>query len=254
MRTFLVVLILLFVAGIGAQSIGPGAAIPAVAYLPGVGATFWQSDVVIHNPNDSPTTVSLLLFPEIKDGETTPEIKTEEDTVPARGQLTLSNVVGTVFHQPPNTKGALSVSSTNGASLVVGSRTYTFGDDGGSFGQDVFGILVTDRGWASGVREDSFYRTNVGIFLPVPPAQGQTVAFSIIVRDPDGEEVASGSIDFGAAGLRQRPLSDFVVSQLFSGSIEVICSDPSYFWYGYISRIDNISGDAVYRPLRGKEF
>ncbi len=144
--------------------------------------------------------------------------------------------------------------SEDGSSVVVGSRTYTFGLDGGTFGQDVSGIIVADRAWAAGAAHDSSFRTNVGLYLPVGPAEGQTVDFTVTVRDPDGEVAGSGVVKFSDTGMQQHSLAAFGVEQLVSGSVEVACADPSYFWYGYISRVDQISGDAVYRPLRGMPF
>lgn len=238
----------------GAQGIGPGGAVPAVANLPGVAGTFWQSDVVIHNPGETQTSVRLLLFPEIRDGGPVFDPMTSDSmTVPALGQLNISNVVQTVFGMI-NAKGALSVISENGAPVVIGSRTYTFGDDGGTYGQEIFGILVSDRAWAAGAQNDSLYRTNVGVYLPVGPPQGSTVDFEVIIRDASGNEVTRGTMPFPAAGMQQRSLTSFGADQLLDGSIEVVCSDPDFFWYGYISRVDQISGDAVFRPLRGSAF
>ncbi len=239
----------------GTQGIGPGGAIPAVANLPGLGGTFWQSDVVIHNPGESQISVRLLLFPEIRNGAPVFEPLTSDSmTVPALGELTVFNVVQSVFGMI-DTKGALSVISEDFSPIVIGSRTYTFGDDGGTFGQEVFGILVSDRAWAAGAQNDSLYRTNVGVYLPPPgPAQGSTVDFEVIVRDPTGAEVGRGTMRFPDAGMQQRNLSAMGADLLLEGSVEVVCSDPSYFWFGYISRVDQISGDAVYRPLRGMGF
>ncbi len=238
----------------GAQGIGPGGAVPAVANLPGLAGSFWQSDVIVHNPGENQISIRLLLFPEIRAGAPQFEPLTSDSmSVPALGQLTLSNVVQTVFGKI-NTKGALSVLSEDGSPLVIGSRTYTFGADGGTFGQEVFGILVSDRAWAAGVQNDGLYRTNVGIYLPVAPPLGSTVDFEVIVRDPSGTEVGRGMLEFPAAGMQQKNVSFVGAEQLLDGSVEVVCSDPSFFWYGYTSRIDQSTGDAVYRPLRGMGF
>ncbi len=238
-----------------AQGIGPGGAVPAVANLPGLAGTFWQSDVIIHNPGETQISVRLLLFPEIRDGGPVFDdwLTSDSMTVPALGQLTVSNVVQSVFGMI-DTKGALSVISEDYSPIVIGSRTYTFGDDGGSYGQEVFGIMVSDRAWAAGAQNDSLYRTNVGVFLPAPPAQGSLIDFEVIVRDSTGTEITRGTMPFPAAGMQQRSLSSLGADLLLDGSVEVICSDPSYFWFGYISRVDQISGDAVFRPLRGMAF
>ncbi|RLE24977.1 MAG: hypothetical protein DRJ61_08670 [Acidobacteria bacterium] len=237
-----------------AQGIGPGGAVPAVANLPGLAGTFWQSDVIIHNPGETQISIRLLLFPEIRNGG--PEfdpVTSDSMSVPALGQLTISNVVQSVFGKI-NTKGALSVISEDGSPIVIGSRTYTYDDDGGSYGQEVFGILVSDHAWASGAQNDSLFRTNVGVYMPIAPAQGSTVDFEVIIRDSSGTEITRGTMPFPAAGMQQRSLSSLGADQLLDGSVEVVCSDPSFFWYGYISRVDQISGDAVFRPLRGMGF
>jgi len=205
MRRF--VPIALFLIGItvqvGAQGIGPGGGIPAVAHLPGVSGTFWQSDVIVHNPGPRQIAVRLLLFPEIRDGGPVFDpITSDSFSIPAMGQLTLSNVVQSIFGMI-NTKGALSVVSEDGSPVAIGSRTYTFGLDGGTYGQEVFGILVSDRAWAPGAKNDSLFRTNVGVFLPVGPPQGSTVSFEVIVRDPQGEEIGRGTMDFPTAGMQQ---------------------------------------------------
>ncbi|MEN8164913.1 MAG: hypothetical protein ABFS37_12345 [Acidobacteriota bacterium] len=250
----LALMLLVVTMAVGAQGIGPGGAVPAVANLPGLAGTFWQSDVIVHNPGESQISVRLLLFPEIRDGGPAFDPLTSDSmTVPALGQLTVSNVVQSVFGMI-DAKGALSVISEDGSPIVIGSRTYTFGDDGGTFGQEVFGILVSDRAWAAGAQNDSLYRTNVGVYLPVPPAQGSLVDFEVIVRDSNGTEITRETMPFPAAGMQQRSLSSLGADQLLGGSVEVICSDPSFFWYGYISRVDQISGDAVFRPLRGMGF
>lgn len=246
--------LLLVAAHAGAQSIGPGAIVPAVANLPGIAGTFWQSDVTVYNPNEAQVPVRLLLYPEIRGGEQTFEpVTSDQMTIPPLGQVTFSNVVQSVFGMI-NAKGALSVIAEDGSPIVVGSRTFTFGADGGTFGQDVSGNLVADRAWAAGAEHDSFYRTNVGIFLPVAPPTGQVVGFTVTVRDAAGGEVASETVNFTDTGMQQHSLGAFGVEQIVSASIEVVCSDPTYFWFGYISRVDQISGDAVYRPLRGMEL
>lgn len=243
--------LVLLIGSLGAQGIGPGAAVPAVASLPGLNGTFWQSDVLVQNPGETATSVRFLLFPEIRNGEQVFEPMTSDSfSIPAHGQLTKSNVVQSVFGLF-NVKGALSVISEDGSTVVVGSRTYTYGSDGGSFGQEVFGVLSKDRAWAAGLRNDAFYRTNIGIYLPIPPAGGQTLSFEITLRDAEGEIVGTDTMDFVEAGLIQHSVSSFAGENLAAASVEVLCSDSGALWYGYMSRVDQTSGDAVFRPLRG---
>jgi len=243
-----------FLVPVGAQGIGPGAAVPAVASLPGMNGTYWQSDVVIQNPGETATSVRFLLFPEIRNGEETFEAMTSDPfTIPAHAQLTKTNIVQSVFGLF-NVKGGLSVISEDGTNIVVGSRTYTYGPDGGSYGQEVFGILSRDRSWAAGVENDSLYRSNIGIYLPMSPAAGTTLSFEINLYDGEGRLIASDTMNFPFAGLIQHTVSSFCEDQIPAASVEVVCSDPDAVWYAYLSRVDQTSGDAVCRPLRGVSF
>lgn len=232
-----------------AQAIGPGGPIPAVANLPGVGGTFWQSDVSIVNLDLTPTTVSLTLLPEIRNGGQLFEPIMVERSIPAGGQITLTNIVLSVFNRPGD-KGGLLVFSQNGAPLVLASRTFTSAQTGGTYGQDVHGVLVAKRAWVGGVRHDAAYRTNVGVLLPVDPPPGTTLEFTVTVRDAAGADVASGSFVLPAAGLLQRSLSNFGVGLLLDGQLEITCSDPSQPWSAFVSQVDQTTGDAVYRAAR----
>jgi len=171
-------------------------------------------------------------------------------SIPAHGQITKTNVVFSVFGLV-NAKGALSIISEDGAPVVVASRTYTYGADGGSYGQEVFGILSKDRAWAGGLENDSLFRTNFGIYVPIDPVAGSVLSFEAIFRNAGGEEIGRETINFPAAGMIQRSLSTVVGDAVSSASIELVCSDSGAVWYAYVSRVDQISGDAVFRPLRG---
>lgn len=234
----------------GAQTLGPGGAIPAVANLPGLGGTFWQSDVSIANLDPAPTTVTLTLLPEIRNGAQAFAPMMVTRSVPAGAQLTLTNIVQSVFDRPGE-KGALLVNSQTGAPLVLASRTFTSATSGGTYGQDVYGVLVGGRGWVGGLRHDASYRTNIGVMLPALSQPGVPVEFTVTVRDAAGTEVAQGVLQLPAAGLLQKSLSAFGVDLLLDGQVEIGCSDPSLTWYAYASRVDQTTGDPVYRALRG---
>jgi hypothetical protein len=249
----MLVVILIWVPESFAQFVGPGGTIPAVANLPGRNGTLWRSDVNVLNMNQTDTSVVLLLLPEISRGEGAfePQV-TDPIQIPAGRQLTLSNVLQTKFDLT-NTKGGLTIFSLDGAPLVISSRTYTVAEGGGSFGQEVSGTLVASTGWVSGLRHDSLFRTNVGVFLPVEPEPDTAAVFSVTVYRADGTEVASGSILFEAAGLQQKSLDAFDVEGLLDGYLEITCSDPGFAWYGYASIVDQLTGDPVYRAVIGRQ-
>jgi hypothetical protein len=240
-------LFLLITAAASAQFVAPGGTIPAVANNAGGQGTFWRSDVSVLNLNSEETSVVLLLLPELENSGPAFEPQTSDPiSIAGNGQKTFANVVTSVFGLR-NVKGGLSVFSTDGAYLSLASRTYTNAAQGGSYGLNVYGVLVADTAWIANVEHDGFYRTNVGVFVPTDPPAPPLV-FYVTVFDADGDEVASGSLVFDQAGLRQKSLDFFGVDDpLLDGWIEVRCGDPTAIWYGYATVIDNVSGDSVYR-------
>lgn len=253
-RVLLGIVGLLVAGSVSAQFAAPGGTIPVVANIPGVNS-FWRSDVSILNVGGKDTTVQLILHPEIQDGQPTFQMKTTQPIpVPAGKQVMLSNIVQATFGLL-NVKGALQIFSTDGTPLVIGSRTYTAGSEG-SYGQDVTSVLVAGSAWVPGIEHDSVFRTNVGIFWP----WNQPVQFTVEVFDNDGHKVSKGTkeaVTFSQAGLQQRGLTTFGVSQLPSGFIVITCSDSVTPWYAYATKVDGPankgasgSNDGVYRPAR----
>ncbi|MEE4271845.1 MAG: hypothetical protein V2I67_09225 [Thermoanaerobaculales bacterium] len=236
-----------------AQFVAPGGAVPVVANLPGLNNTDWRTDVSIVNLADTETSVLMLLQPEIADGEPAFEpVLSEPVSIAAGEQRTLRNIVEAFFGMS-NTKGALSVFTNDGAPLVISARIYTLDDDGGSYGQNVEGVLVANTAWAAGIAHDDFYRTNFGIYLPFDPPVGQTTRFVVNAFDRDGEQVGTANVYFTAAGVQQRSLNALGVQGLLDGYLEIRCLDPSVAFYAYASRVDQVSGDAVFRQAKGRQ-
>ena len=245
--------LVLWAPAVSAQFVAPGATIPVVANTPGVGGTYWRSDVSVLNINDWDISVVLILLPEIRNGAGTFEpMVTDPITIPANNQHTMPNVVQTEFGLV-NRKGALSVLSLDGSPITAISRVYTFGEDGGTFGQDVHPVLVANTAWAPGVRQDSLFRTNVGIFLPLDPLPGTTTVFTVTVYDADGTVAGLGTTSFPQAGVIQKNVEVFGVGTLLDGYAVITCADPSVAWYAYSSQVDRTTGDAVYHAARGRQ-
>lgn len=248
----LTAVVLVWSAVAGAQFVAPGGSIPVVANLPGEEETFWHSDVSIYNLSAAATSVTLVLFPELTDEGPAFEMMTYGPVpIPGGGQVTLPDVVARNF-QLHDVKGGLSVFSDDFQPLVLASRTYTDAPDGGSFGQNVTGVAISRKGWVAGIQQDGFFRTNIGIFLPTDPSP-DTIVFAITIRDGAGEEVGSGSLLFDQAGLQQMNLALFGVQPpLLDGTVEIRCDEAYVVWFAYASVVDQITGDAVFRPAIGQ--
>jgi hypothetical protein len=251
----LAALVILAASPAAAQFVAPGGTIPAVSgSVHGENGTIWRSNVSVLNPNSAPTSVVFVLYPEIRTNGPVFEVQ-QSDPIPidGNGQLTIANVVTSLFGEREK-NGALSIFSTDGAPLVLASRTSTPGPNGGSFGLNVYGVLAADTAWIANVEHDSAFRTNIGIFTPLDPPNGQSLVFVVTIFDADGVEVDSGSLIFDEAGLKQKNLDFFGVDEaLLDGWVEIRCGDPSAIWYAYATVIDNITGDSVYRAAITQE-
>jgi len=253
-RIFLTMVLFLMAASIaGAQFVAPGASVPVVASLPGLNNTDWRTDVSVVNLAATQTSIVLLLLPEIRDGQPVFEpIISDPVNIAAGDQLTMRNIVESFFGLS-DTKGALSVFSTDGAPLVISARIYTYGDDGGSYGQNVEGVQVANKAWASGISHDDFYRTNVGVYLPFEPPPGSPIRIHIRIFENDGDQVGSGTLTFRNVGVQQLSLTAFGVNGLLDGYVEFECLDPTANFFAYASRVDEVSGDAVFRQAKGRQ-
>jgi len=248
-------LILCAAAPAAAQFVAPGGAIPAVANNPGQNDTFWRSDVSIFNLSTTDALVTLYLYPELRNAGPSFEFQTAGPyVIPGNGQLTLKNVLAAEFGLR-NVKGGLQVAS-DGPDVTLASRTYTYDPEGGgSYGLNVYGHPVfSQTAWLANVEHDGLFRTNIGVFLPFGPPEGQPLTFTVTIRSDEGTEVASGSLEFDQAGLIQKSLDFFGVDDtLLDGSVTIRCSEPIALWYGYATVTDNTSGDSVYRAAIGEE-
>ncbi len=245
-------LTVLFAAGAQAQVLGPGGTLPAVANLPGDSGTFWRTDVNIVNPNEVGTSVVLQLLPELTGPTGTPEFETilsDPVAIAPNSQLTLTNVVQSKFGLV-NVKGSLMIYTTNGAPVALSARTYTVDTQGKSYGHDVSGVLAQGSAWVGGLAEDALYRTSIGIFWPWE----EVGVFDVSVYHSDGTLAGSGPVIFPRSGLQQAFVTRFGVSNLIDGYAVITCTDPLAMWFAYGSRVDEVSGDAVFRPARSKVF
>jgi hypothetical protein len=80
-----------------------------------------------------------------------------------------------------------------------------------------------------------------------------SLRFVVRVFDREKEQVGIGNINFSVAGVQQHSVGALGVEGLLDGYIEFECLDPSLTFFAYASRVDQVSGDAVYRQAKGRQ-
>jgi len=173
--------------------------IPAAASTGGAMGSHWRTDVVVHNPAETPAYLELTLL-----GDPVGGLPGSGDTVAipdplaAGGTIILTDVVASFF--PERSSGALIVVARDGDGrplpIVATSRTWTDSEDGaGSFGQGIPATSWAEEGELNplerrivGMMSTDDVRTNVGLVNLSEMTQG---TFSIEILDGDGQSLAS---------------------------------------------------------------
>lgn len=216
--------------------------VPAVARIPGAQGTFWYSDLAIANPGESHAMVDFEYLPEGVDNSGG-GIQASTLLVPANTTWTIEDVVHELFGVDDG-KGVLRVRSTQ--HVVVASRVYTSGANGGTMGHGLQAIspdaLRPDTRVLSGVRMRGGFRTNVGVVTGEVPA---LVRFRL--RAEDGVQVGETYREVPARSMRQWNLAALFGDDLIrkpdpAGSL-VVDADADVF--AYLVVVDGSSQDPV---------
>ncbi len=216
--------------------------VPVVAHNPGSAGTYWRSDLFLHNPNEVEARVSLEYLPEETDNLAGGVVA--KVTVPAGATRVVEDVAGVLFGVT-NGKGALRIVAA--PSVVAASRTYTNRSDGGSYGLGVDALPPwapsASRKVITGIREDSVYRTNIGL---AAAAYAETI--ELILHAEDGTVLDTGSIHVQPYSLVQRSLRQLFDigdwSAFTTGWVEVAPSRQAVI--AYVSVVDGSSQDPIY--------
>jgi len=216
--------------------------VPAVARISGAQGTFWYSDLAISNPGDSYAMVDLEYLPEGRDNSSGGFFASTL-LVPSSTTWTIEDIAHEMFGVQDG-KGVLRVRSTQ--HIVVASRVYTSGADGGTMGHGLHAVspdvLRPDARVLSGVRMRGGFRTNVGVVAGEVPA---LVRFRL--RAEDGVQVGETYKEVPARSMRQWSLSTLFGADLLrqpdpAGSL-VVDADADVF--SYLVVVDGSSQDPV---------
>jgi len=211
-----------------------------VARTPGANGTYWRTDVRVCNPSSSPISITAepLGFP------SAPTIPLE---VPAKGILDLPDVLSRFGISAPSA-GALRFRSA--ASFLVFGRTQNVDPSGqrpGTFAASQAAIPVPARllgpgqtGSFSGVEQSARFRSNLALLATENGAAGE-----LTLRGPGGAAVATAPFALAANTWLQKGVADWFPGASVPAASRVDVTVSSGSADGYLSRIDNATGDPV---------
>lgn len=211
-----------------------------VAKTGGANGTFWRTDARLFNPNLYPISLSVepLGFP---------SASTLPLNVAAGAILDLPDILSRFGVSAP-AAGALRFRSSD--RFLVFGQTQNVDPSGqrpGTFAASQAAtplpgrLLVTGQtGTITGVEQSSRFRSNLALLATEGGAAG-----SLSLRGPGGETLGTASFTLPANQWQQKSISDWFPGVTFSGAARVGLFVSAGGLDGYLSRIDNSTGDPV---------
>jgi hypothetical protein len=236
---------------VAAPPAGEVQVIPAVAHAPGVGGTFFQTDLTVFNPYSEELTAEIrfLTLPG-KAGHG----KSAEITVAPQHTVTFEDVVLNLLGLD-NATGAIMIAS-QGEKLMIISRTYTE-DETGTYGQlipafswrDAAGQLPWWRGGSERnllhLSDSDSFRSNLG-FVEV---FGIEAEIEIDLHDETGASIGQTTLSLPPFSHRQiNDIFDFLGTASQDNARATVNLLTHGRLFSYASVIDNFSADSTFVP------
>jgi hypothetical protein len=263
----LALVVLLSAAPAAAQLVYSTQLFPVVARGEGANDTLWVTDLAITNPMPETVTVGVQFFPANQDNLFNP-LFPDRITLAPYETVMVEDVLLNMFGIDEAAMGQLVLISDpmfipgnpENAGVLPVTRTYNVGSPEGTFGQTVpSNVLLVNVGWAStfitGVRNDADFRSNLGIASSSPISR---VRVFYKIRDAGDNVLAEGSKTISVASMGQWSLASLGVGTV-DGPISIeLWLDPENMsaapceedipngFFGYVSKVDNGTGDAEY--------
>jgi hypothetical protein len=220
--------------------------LPAVARITGYGNSFFSSDVSIGNAGSEAAWVQVSFLEHDRDNS---QARSAVILLSAHETRQIDDVLGTLFGVS-ETYGALAVESSDFAKLVVSERISTASTTGpGTVGQQV--DPIPDEGFFGhgsllGLRQDSAFRSNVGLFNPEP----FWTTVTLTLRRGDGSAIGATLVAVPPLGYVQRNLVDlFPGTPMPEGEALTLSIDShDVDIFGFAAVIDNVSQDPTFSP------
>jgi len=211
------------------------------------GNASWRSDVRVYNSSTSAQTVLLTFYPNGNPGAAV----SKDASINAGEVKAFDNVLQSLFGLT-NVGGALHVTTTSTAPLVVTARTYDQ-TNSGTLGQFITAVTPNDA-IGNGDRalsilqvEDSTrYRTNIG----VAELTGKAVTVDVSLILPDSRVTPHVPITLQPFESRQIAISSFGVSPIYNTRVTLKVIDGAGKATGYASVVDQSTQAPTYIPAQ----
>jgi hypothetical protein len=230
--------------------------VPAAAHTPGLNGTFWATDLSLHNPHDVDLPVMVQFLPSDTDNQSADTLYI---TLYPYETFNLWDVLGGSGFDVDGTGALLVVADwsldcqpAESCHFLVTSRTYTTNPlGGGEYGQTIPGAAVWQGvdwgslGYAAGILNDgAAFRANLGL----ASWSGFWTTVAVDVQDADGTILERLVYDVPPYGHIQRRLP----TPVEGGSVVLWIEDgdDDALVYGYVSVVDEITGDASFQLAR----
>lgn len=227
--------------------------IPAAASKRGQQGTFWTTSGWLHNGSDDAADVSGAFLPQGRDNSAAIGAPTFLATIPAHGTVALEDLVAGLGHSG-ETGGLYLLGKLDRLDgplpfLYVTSQTSTPNAAGqGSYGQGIPAVAgeTATRAVAAGACQSAQKRTNVGVLN----TSSYQITLSVTVFDADG--AVAVVVPWALAPYEQGQLGLGVlgVSSLSAGTVVFTRTSSEGSFCGYLSIVDQDTGDAVYVAAR----
>lgn len=222
---------------------GSSSTIPVAAHLDGGSGTRWRTDLMLFNPTSE--NLSFELIYRSFAGSTL--VISEMSIGPYASEL-IEDVLLTRFGVTDGA-GQVRVESE----LLIASRTWNEGT-AGTYGQFIGARSVRETidasrrtGYAVGVVEGKAYRTNAGI----TEITGGFAAYRLSILDEQGNVRCTQTIGLAPWQGIQTNIRSMGCGTIGAGTLRMEYLSGEGRAVGYISVVDNVTGDPTYVPVSG---
>jgi len=220
--------------------------LPVVSRVHGAGGTVFTSDVSIANVSDLTETLTVTFLQ--SDLDTASPISSRVSVGP-HATHQMDDVLRDLL-QLGDAYGSLKIQTSGGATILVSERISTPSPTAsGTVGQQVEPVTPDSffsRGSLLGIRQDSSFRSNIGLFNPYELGTSAV----LLLKAEDGRTLGSATLSVPPGRYVQKSLPTLFPGVPFPAgevlSISLTTSQVDVF--AFVSVVDNVSQDPTFYP------